>query len=116
MPFYNLHMVCIQILILRRSFTIISISADKFYSKLAQLLVIFLITGKSTFSDGRMDGESNESVYNNIGMSIKIEGMECGLIEVRCRTLRWFNREIMPVSEMTQRGCMSMINVECAKR
>ena len=30
---------------------------------------------------GRMDGESNESVYNKYGMSSRGERMECGVIE-----------------------------------
>ncbi len=28
----------------------------------------------------RMDGESNESVYNRFGMSSKGEGMKCGVV------------------------------------
>ncbi len=38
----------------------------------------------------RMDGESNESVYNRFGMSSKGEGMKHGVVEgVKCNTLRW---------------------------
>ncbi len=37
----------------------------------------------------RMDGESNENVYRNFGMSNRGEGMSCGVVEmVRCSTLR----------------------------
>jgi len=39
-----------------------------------------------------MDGESNESVYGRFGMSVKGEGMNCGVVEVvKCNTLRWFS-------------------------
>ena len=53
----------------------------------------------------RMDGESNESVYGRFGMSVKGEGMNCGVVEVVKRnTLRWFGHlERMGESEMTRR-------------
>ncbi len=39
----------------------------------------------------KMDGESNESMYNRYGMPSKGEGMKCGVVEgVKCNTLRWF--------------------------
>ncbi len=35
----------------------------------------------------RIDGESNESVYNRSGMSSKGEGMKCGVVEgLKCNT------------------------------
>ncbi len=38
----------------------------------------------------RMDAESNESVYGKFGMSVKSEGMNCGVVEVvKHSTLRW---------------------------
>ncbi len=38
----------------------------------------------------RMDGESNENVYINFGMSSRGEGMSCGVVMVKRSTLRWF--------------------------
>jgi len=53
----------------------------------------------------RMDGESNESVYRRFGMSVKSEGMNCGVVVVvKCNTLRWFGHlDRMGESEMTRR-------------
>ncbi len=53
----------------------------------------------------RMDGESNESVYGRFGMSVKSEGMNCGVVEVvKHSTLRWFGYlERMGGDEMTKR-------------
>ena len=40
---------------------------------------------------GRMDGESNERVYERLGMSSKGEGVKCGVGEwVKCNNLLWF--------------------------
>ncbi len=38
----------------------------------------------------RMDGESNERVYGKFDMSLKSKGMNCGVVDVVKRTLRWF--------------------------
>ncbi len=53
----------------------------------------------------RMDGESNESVYNRFGMSSKGEGMKCEVVEgVKHNTLRWFGHmERMAENLMTKR-------------
>ncbi len=49
----------------------------------------------------RMDGESNESVYNRFGMSSKGEGVKCGVVEgVKRDTLRWFGH-----IERMEAGC-----------
>ncbi len=46
---------------------------------------------RSAWEVQKMDGESNESVYNRSGMSSKGEGMKCGVVEgVKHNTLRWF--------------------------
>ncbi len=65
----------------------------------------------------RMDGESNESVYNRFGMSSKGEGMKCRVVKgVKCNTLRWFgNIERMAKSEMTKKVYMSMVDVVRAR-
>ncbi len=57
----------------------------------------------------RMDGESNERVYNRCGMSSKGEGMKCGVVEgVKCNTLRWFGHmERMAENVITKRVYMS---------
>jgi len=57
----------------------------------------------------RLDGESNESVYNRFGMTSRGEGMKCGVVEgVKRSTLRWFGHmERMDESEMTKRVYMS---------
>ncbi len=40
----------------------------------------------------RMDGESNESVYEKFVMSFKSERINCGVVElVKCNTFRWFS-------------------------
>ncbi len=61
----------------------------------------------------RMDGESNEIVYNRFGMSSKGEGMKGGVVEgVKHNTLRWFGHmERMAESEMTKRVYMSVVDV-----
>ncbi len=42
-------------------------------------------------SMSRTDGESYESVYGRFGMSMKREGMSCGMVEiVKESTKRWF--------------------------
>ncbi len=53
----------------------------------------------------RMDSESNVSVYGKFGMSVKSEGMNCGVMEVVKRsTLRWFRHlERMWEDELTKR-------------
>jgi len=60
----------------------------------------------------RLDGESNESVYNRFGMTSKGEGMKCGVVEgVKRSTLRWFGHmERMDECEMTKRVYMSKID------
>ncbi len=60
----------------------------------------------------RMNGESNESVYNRFGMSSKGEGMTCRVVDgVRHNILRWFDHmERMAENEMTKRLYMSMVN------
>ncbi len=65
----------------------------------------------------RMDGESNESVHNRFGMSIKIERMKCGVMEgVKRNTLRWFVYiERIAESEMTKRVYISMVDVVGAR-
>ncbi len=53
----------------------------------------------------RMDGESNESVYNRFGMSSEDEGMKCGVVEgIKRNTQSWFGHmERMTENEMTKR-------------
>jgi len=52
----------------------------------------------------RMDGESNESVYKKFGVSVKGEGMNCGVVEVvKHSTLRWFGHLERMGSEMTRK-------------
>ncbi len=53
----------------------------------------------------RMDGENSESVYGRFGVSVKSEGMNCGVVEVvKHSTLRWFGYlERMGGDEMTKR-------------
>jgi len=52
-----------------------------------------------------MDGGNKESVYGRFGMSVKGEGMNCGVVEVVKRnTLKWFGHlKRMGESEMTRR-------------
>ncbi len=52
----------------------------------------------------RMDSESNENVYGRFGMTIKGEGMSCGMVEVvKLSTLRWFGHlERLCEREMTR--------------
>ena len=60
----------------------------------------------------RLDGESNESVYNRFGMTSRGEGMKCGVVEgVKRSTLRWFGHmERMDESEITKRVYRSKID------
>ena len=60
---------------------------------------------------GRMDGESNERVYERLGMSSKGEGVKCGVVEwVKRNTLRWFGHiERMDESVMTKKVYKSII-------
>ena len=60
----------------------------------------------------RLDGESNESVYNRFGMASKGEGMKCGVVEwVKRNTLRWFGHmERMDENEMTKRVYRSKVD------
>ncbi len=36
----------------------------------------------------RIDGESNKNVYRRFAMSSRGEGMSCGVVVVKCSTLR----------------------------
>ncbi len=65
----------------------------------------------------RMDGESNESVYNRFGMSSKGEGMKRGVVEgVKRNTVRWFGHvERTAENVMTKRVYVSMVNVVGAR-
>ena len=65
----------------------------------------------------RMDGESNESVYERFGMSSRGEGVKCGVVEgVRRNTLRWFGHmERMAQGEITKRVYMSVIDAVGAR-
>ncbi len=60
----------------------------------------------------RMDGESNESVYEKFCMSFKSEGMNCGLVEVvKCRTFKWFGHlERMVGDELTKKIYKSRVD------
>ncbi len=52
----------------------------------------------------RMDGESNKSVYNKFVMSVKNEGINCGVVEVvKCSNLRWFAHLERKGDELTKR-------------
>ncbi len=59
----------------------------------------------------RMDGMSNESVYEHFGMCHVGEGKECGVLEeVKQQMLKWFGHmEQMEESEMTRRVYVSEI-------
>ncbi len=59
---------------------------------------------KSTCGVRRMDGMSNESVYEHFGMCHRGEGKKCGVVkEVKRQTLKWFGHmERMEESEMTR--------------
>ena len=52
----------------------------------------------------RLEGESNESVYNRFCMTCKGEGMMCGVVEwIKRNALRWFGHiERMDEKEMTK--------------
>ena len=53
----------------------------------------------------RMDGESNDEVYERFDMASRGEGTKCGVVEcVKRNTLRWFGHmERMNEGAMTRR-------------
>ncbi len=59
----------------------------------------------------RMDGVSNESVYERFGMSYVDVGKKCGVVEeVKRQTFKWFGHmERMEEGKMTRRVYMSEI-------
>ncbi len=59
----------------------------------------------------RMDGMSNESVYERFGMCHVGEGKKCGVVEeVKRQTLKWFGHmERMEEGKMTRRVYVSEI-------
>ncbi len=64
---------------------------------------------RSACGVSRMDGMSNESVYEHFGMCHRGEGKKCGVVEkVKQQTLKWFDQmERMDESEMTRRVYVS---------
>ncbi len=64
---------------------------------------------RSACGVSRMDGVSNESVYERFGMSHVDVGNKCGVIEeVKRQTLKWFGHmECMEEGKMTRRVYMS---------
>ncbi len=60
---------------------------------------------RSACGVSRMDGMSNESVYEHFGMCHVGEGKKCGVVEeVKRQTLKWFGHmERMEESEMMRR-------------
>ncbi len=66
---------------------------------------------RSTCGVSRMDGMSNESVYEHFGMCHVGEGKKCGVVEeVKRQTLKWFGHmERMEESKMTRRMYVSEI-------
>ncbi len=66
---------------------------------------------RSACGVSRMDGMSNESVYERVGMCHVGEGKKCGVVEeVKRQTLKWFgNMERMEESKMTRRVYVSEI-------
>ncbi len=63
----------------------------------------------------RMDGMSNESVYERFGMCHVGEGKKCGVVQdVKRQTLKWFGRvEQMEEGKMAKRVYVS--ELECWK-
>ncbi len=58
----------------------------------------------------RMDGVSNESVYERFGMSHVDVGKKCGVVEVKRQTLKWFGHmEQIEEGKMTRRVYKSEI-------
>ncbi len=65
---------------------------------------------RSACGVSRMDGMSNESVYECFGMCHRGEGMKCGVVEVKRQTFNWFGHmEQMEESKMTRRVYVSEI-------
>ncbi len=66
---------------------------------------------RSACDVSRMDGVSNESVYQCFGMCHMGEGKMCGVVEeVKRQTLMWFGDiERMEESKMTRRVYMSKL-------
>ncbi len=66
---------------------------------------------RSACGVSRMDGMSNENVYERFGMCHVGEGKNCGVLEeVKRQTLKWFGRmERMVESKMTRRVYVSEI-------
>ncbi len=60
----------------------------------------------------RIDGESNENVYKNFGMSSRGEEMSCGVVEmVKHSTMIWLGHlERMDKRELTKRIYRSKID------
>ncbi len=64
----------------------------------------------SAFGVSRMDGMSNESVYDHSGMCHMGEVKKCGVVEVKQQTLEWFGHiERMEEGKRTRRVYMSEI-------
>ncbi len=66
---------------------------------------------RSACGVSRLDGMSNESVYEHFGMCHVGEGKKCGVVEVvKRQTLKWFGHmERMGESKMTRRVYVSEI-------
>ncbi len=66
---------------------------------------------RSACGGSRMDGMSNESVYECFGMCHVGEGKKCGVVEeVKQQTLKWFGHmERMEESKMARRVYVSEI-------
>ncbi len=64
---------------------------------------------RSACGVSRMDGWSNENVYERFGMCHVGKGKKCGAVEeVKQQTLRWFGHmERMEEGKMTRRVYMS---------
>ncbi len=66
---------------------------------------------RSACGVSRMDGMSNESVYERVGMCHVGEGKKCGVVEeVKRQTLKWFGHvQRMKEGKMTKRVYVSEI-------
>ncbi len=63
---------------------------------------------RSACGVSRMDGMSNESVYECFGMCPTGEWKKCGAVEVKQQTLKWFGHmKHMEESKMTRRVYVS---------
>ncbi len=77
-------------------------------SKRSRVQAVEMSYLRSACGVSRMDGVSNESVYDHFGMSHVGVGKKCGVVEVKQQTLKWFGHmERMEEGKMTRRVYMS---------